>query len=151
MAKADREDVDAIGRRLEQGLDTVSTDGEKTAGSLREQLDRLHMLLNFKVDSKAVQARSLSEKVDIEGRLARLETGVRKEQKSLKRQLNKLLERMKKLVGDVVADREVQEQDKTLIVPVCDTSYYHMLIRSESYWAFPGDIHTVLRVCDDGP
>ena len=149
LAKAERAEVDEIGRRLEQGLSTISREGQRTTVSMRQQLEKLHMLLNFKMDATAAQAKMHNEKLELDNRLAKMEGGVKIDQNTLRKQLGKIVEKINKLVGDVVGEREIPERQ--IVVPVCylAVDVFPFLTSVASNRTLLGEIHSMFCMRHD--
>eukprot|EP00698_Gefionella_okellyi_P004992 TRINITY_DN14599_c0_g1_i1.p1 TRINITY_DN14599_c0_g1~~TRINITY_DN14599_c0_g1_i1.p1 ORF type:complete len:684 (-),score=177.56 TRINITY_DN14599_c0_g1_i1:221-2272(-) len=119
LVKADKADLDEITRRMEKSMVNVTRDGHSSVSNLRENIDKLHMMLNFKSDTAQVQARLQSDKGDLENRLKVLEQGMRSEQRALSKQMTRVLDKLQTAVAATAKGRDLSSlnNDSNMVYP----------------------------------
>jgi hypothetical protein len=115
--KADRADVDEVARRLAQAMQAMNTSGAFTLNALQQQLERLQMLLNFKVDKAEVLSKIDVTRQEIHDEMGALERSHRVE---AEKKLSQILERMRKETAVVEAKHGVAAPNRGVFLPVCD-------------------------------
>ena len=106
LVKADRADVDEVARRFAHTMQAIADNELRQSASIQQQLERIRLLLNFKVDRADVLSKIDLSRHEVEGKLMMLERGQRQQQE---RQMSVILEKMKQVLHQQMEQAQQQQ------------------------------------------